>query len=217
MSYLNWDTKVITDFSPESVEEMYALGYVFTRAGKGVMNKTCSFRVDLGAFELSSENRRILRKAENLALASEPLPYSGYSWQIGKMAKDFYEKFGDRVFTANKARELMTDPKESDFNALLAFSDKRSGEAVGFAIAYETGQMFHYAFPFYIEDPREPSRGLGMMTMALERAKSRGARYAYLGSLSRPSDTYKLQFKGGEWFDGERWQTDLGPLKEILR
>ncbi|HVU06268.1 MAG TPA: hypothetical protein VHE10_00510 [Candidatus Paceibacterota bacterium] len=217
MSYLTWDSRVIADLSPENIERMYDKGYVFTRVGKGVMNQTRSFRVDLSRFELSSENRRILRKAENLALEAEALPYKDYSWQIGKLAKDFYAKFGDSVFTANKAREVITDADKSNFNLLLVFGDARRSSQIGFVIGYRSANIFHYAFPFYIEDAREPSRGLGMMTMVLQKAKECNKRYVYLGSLSRPTDTYKLQFKGGEWFDGERWRTDIEPLKELLK
>jgi arginyl-tRNA--protein-N-Asp/Glu arginylyltransferase len=58
--------------------------------------------------------------------------------------------------------------------------------------------------------------GLGMMIRAIEYAKSAGAKYTYLGSLQRPSDTYKLQFEGLEWFDGEKWSTDEKEVREIL-
>jgi arginyl-tRNA--protein-N-Asp/Glu arginylyltransferase len=56
-----------------------------------------------------------------------------------------------------------------------------------------------------------------MMIQAINYSKEKGLEYIYLGSLQRPSDTYKLQFKGMEWFDGEKWQTDTTPLKEILK
>jgi arginyl-tRNA--protein-N-Asp/Glu arginylyltransferase len=214
MSYLNWDTQIITDFSPENIEALYDEGYVFTRVDRGVMNKTRSFRVDLSRFELSSENRRILRKVESLVMSVEPIPYKAYDWKIGKMAKDFYEKFGDAIFTANKAKEIMTDATRSNFNTLLVFKTKETHTIVGYAICYASEKIIHYSFPFYLE---ESSRGLGMMTMMLDWAKTSGKSFAYLGSLQRPSDTYKLQFAGGEWFDGEHWQTDITPLKSILK
>ena len=217
MAYLNWETKTVEDMSPRNVENLYGQGYLLTRVDRGVMNETRSFRIDLRKFELSSENRRILRKAENLKLAVEPIPYAGYSWKVGKLAKDFYEKFGDSVFTANKIREIMTDGDKSNFNKLFVFVDKRTNEIVGYVIAYQGPHMIHYSYPFYVEDPLEPSRGLGMMTMAIAWAKELGKDYIYLGSLQRPSDTYKLQFKGGEWFDGDRWQTEIEPLKDILK
>lgn len=217
MAYLKWDTDIIKDFTPENVEKMYADGFVFGRVEKGMMDRTRSFRIDLKKFELSSENRRILRKAEHLVLSIENLPYSGYSWQVGKLAKDFYEKFGDKIFTANKAREIMTDEAKSNFNKLFVFTDRRTNEVVGYVVGFQSKRMIHYSYPFYIEDPKESSRGLGMMTMAIEWAKKLGKDYIYLGSLSRPSDTYKLQFKGGEWWNGERWNTDLDSLKNILK
>ncbi len=190
---------------------MYDQGYVFTRVDKGVMNRTRSFRVNLKAYTPSSENRRILRKAEALEMKVETIPYSGYTWEIGKLAKDFYEKFGDNVFTANKIKEILTESEKSNFNKLLVFSE--NGQVVGYVICYESDTILHYSYPFYIE---APSRGIGMMTKALEWAKASGKDYIYMGSLQRPTDTYKLQFLGGEWFDGTRWQVDTEPLKEIL-
>lgn len=220
MAYLNWNTNVVADLSPANIERMYSEGYIMTRVDRGVMNKTRSFRVNLKKFELSSENRRVLRKVAHLSLAIHSLPYTEYSWKIGKLAKDFYEKFGDHVFTANKTKELLTNPSKSNFNKICIFTNNedttQEKTPVGFVVAVDTPNIFHYSYPFYIEDCNEPSRGLGMMTLAIQWAKEAGKDYIYLGSLSRPTDTYKLQFKGGEWFDGERWQTDLEPLKEIL-
>ncbi len=214
MTYLNWDTKVITDFSQKNIEEMYENGYVFTRVDHGVMNKTRSFRVNLKAYTSSSENRRIVRKVENLQMTVEPIPYQAYSWEIGKLAKDFYEKFGDNVFTANKVKEILTEKDKTNFNALLVFTDTGTNKPVGYVICYESGNILHYSYPFYIE---ESSRGIGMMTLALEWAKTSGKEHIYLGALQRPTDSYKLQFLGGEWFDGTVWQFDTEPLKEILK
>ena len=59
--------------------------------------------------------------------------------------------------------------------------------------------------------------GLAMMIMAVQYAKENGLKYIYLGSLQRSSDTYKLQFKGLEWFNGKAWQTDLEEAKKILK
>ncbi|MEN9621713.1 MAG: hypothetical protein RLZZ67_147 [Candidatus Parcubacteria bacterium] len=196
---------------------MYDAGYVFTRVDKGVMNRTRSFRVNLNAYTSSSENRRILRKSEHMYLVVKPIPYADYSWRIGKLAKDFYEKFGDNVFSANKAKEILTDGEKTNFNKLLVFTNAKTEQVVGYVICVETDHAIHYSFPFYIEDETEPSRGLGMMTQLIEWAKTKGKEYVYLGSLQRTSDTYKLQFLGGEWFDGQTWQVDTTPLRDILK
>jgi arginyl-tRNA--protein-N-Asp/Glu arginylyltransferase len=55
-----------------------------------------------------------------------------------------------------------------------------------------------------------------MMTKAVLYAKEQGKKYIYLGSAQRPTDTYKLQFAGLEWFDGTQWQADLKKLTSIL-
>jgi len=220
--YLNWDTKIITDFSPENIESLYDAGYVFTRVDRGVMNQTRSFRVNLSDFSLSSENRRILRKVENLSMSVESIPYAQYDWKIGKLAKDFYDLHG-ADFSANKVKEVLTDSTKTNFNTLLVFKKKDTDEAVGYAICYTTENIVHYSYPFYKNDPANPSLGLGQMVMMLDWAKTQGKKFAYLGSLQRPSDTYKLQFSGGEWFAPSTveglnpgWQTDTTPLKKIL-
>jgi arginyl-tRNA--protein-N-Asp/Glu arginylyltransferase len=221
MKYLNWNETTITDFSPAFISEMYENGYVFTRIGKGVMQQTRSVRIDLSKFQLTSENRRILSKVPDISLYLTKVPVTDYSYPIGKLAKDFYDtKFGPSIMSAQKIKEMLTDPAKSNFNCLLKFEADKSAPH-GYAICYENGSLLHYSYPFY--DLKESSKdmGLGMMTKALEWAKSEGKKYVYLGSLQRPSDTYKLQFEGLEWFDGGpngsgTWKTGFEEVKKIL-
>jgi arginyl-tRNA--protein-N-Asp/Glu arginylyltransferase len=216
MAYLNWDTKILPDLSFQTVRDAYNAGYVLTRVGRGIANKTRLFRINIPQYTHSSENRRILRKVENLELSVAPLPYTTYDWSVGKLAKEFYDAHG-ADFSANKVKELLTKPEENNFNTLLVFKDKQSNKAVGYCIAYLDRDILHYSYPFYESDPSNPSRGLGMMTLAIDFAITHGIGRVYLGSLQRPSDTYKLQFGASEWFDGEKWQTDTTPLREILK
>ena len=58
---------------------------------------------------------------------------------------------------------------------------------------------------------------MGMMLKAIQHAKDETKQYIYLGSAQRPSDKYKLQFAGLEWFDGEKWGDNLEELKKIIR
>lgn len=59
---------------------------------------------------------------------------------------------------------------------------------------------------------------MGMMLHAILFAKKNNLKYIYLGSASRPTDIYKLQFTGLEWFDNttSRWKQDISELKKIL-
>ncbi len=226
MNYLHWDQTTLADLSEKSVADMYARGYVFTRTGKGAMQQTRSARIDLSRFELSSENRRILKKTEGIGMTIHELPLEGYEFSIAKMAKDFYDaKFGPGIMSAQKIKEMLTDPSASNFNRLIEYAlEGRPIEGaapkrypgIGFAVARVTGSFMHYSYPFYDMNGSPKDMGLGMMIRAILSAKEAGLRYAYLGSLQRPSDTYKMQFAGFEWFDGVDWQTDLDALKKEL-
>lgn len=215
--YLKWNQKTITDFSEQSINSLYNEGYVFTRLGKGVMDQTRSLRIDLTKFELNSENRRIKKKTEDLNIKVSAIPFIEYNWQIGKIAKDFYDtKFGKDIFSANKIKELLTDKEKSNFNTFFAYHipDKM----VGYAICYINDKMVHYSYPFYnLSETNDINNiGMGMMVRAIEWALQSGRQHIYLGSVQRPTDIYKLQFSGLEWFDGEKWNTDLAELKKIL-
>ncbi|MDO8260032.1 MAG: hypothetical protein Q7T50_00865 [Candidatus Magasanikbacteria bacterium] len=217
--YLVWAEQRITDFSEANITAMYDRGFVCVRPENGLMQQTRSIRIDLSKFELSSENKRILRKTEDLDLTIHTLPYKNYTWEIGKMGKDFYEqKFGDGTFSANKIKELLTSER-NDFNRLLCYVMPREVNddiAVGYCIAVETNDILHYSYPFYILHSTFTNLGMGMMIRAIAYAKEQNKKYIYLGSFQRPGDIYKLQFSGMEWFDGKTWKNDVEELKNIL-
>jgi len=234
--YLNWDQVTLNDFSAASIASMYDKGYVFTRLGKGLMIKTRSVRIDLLKFSPTSENRRILKKTDNISSTAIPLPLAlpgcdtslAYHYSIGKLAKDFYEiKFGKGVMSAQKIKEMLTDSKKSNFNSLLVYSlneDAASDApgqigretAIGYAICYCSAEIIHYSYPFYdlMKSPKD--MGLGMMIRAIEYAKKSGLKYAYLGSIQNKAGLYKLQFEGLEWFDGNGWSNDTGEIKKLF-
>jgi arginyl-tRNA--protein-N-Asp/Glu arginylyltransferase len=209
MEYLHWQEKKLENASEKEIIAAYADGFVFTRIGKSVMHQTRSVRIDLKKFEASSENRRVLKKVEGMEIETITLPYADYSWEIGKLAKDFYEeKFGPGIMSANKIKEIMTT--DGNFNVLLKFGE-------GYVISYINKEILHYSYPFYDLEKSPKDMGLGMMTRAIVWAKEKGLKYVYLGSLQRPTDTYKLQFAGLEWFDCTSWSTDFEKVKTILK
>lgn len=216
MTYFHWQEKTITDFSEDNVSALYSAGFVFTRIGKGVMHQTRSVRIDLSKYEPSSENRRILRKVDDIALQEVILPYNEYHWTIGKLAQYFYEKkFGHGVMSALKVKEMFTDKEKSNYNSLLIFSDAHG--PIGYTICYLNSNIMHYSYPFYDLEKSSKDMGIGMMNKTILYAKGKGLKYIYLGSLQRPNDTYKMQFTGLEWFDGEKWSSDENAVREILK
>lgn len=210
MEYLHWDEKKID--GSDDINKLYDKGYVFTRIDKGMMHQTRSVRIDISRFNLTSENRRILRKGENIVMEIIDIPYQDYNWKIGKMAKDFYDKKANGAFSANKIKELITT--KDNFNTLFKFSDNVSN--AGYAISFKNNEMIHYCYPFYEIEKSIKDMGLIMINKTINFAKENNYKYVYLGSLQRPSDVYKLQFEGIEWFDGKEWKRDLEEVKKIL-
>lgn len=210
MEYLHWDEKKIDE--SDDINKLYDKGYVFTRIEKGIMHQTRSVRIDISRFNLTSENRRILRKGENIMMEIINIPYQDYNWKIGKMAKDFYDKKANGAFSANKIKELITT--EDNFNTLFKFSDNVSD--MGYAISFKNNEMIHYCYPFYEIEKSMKDMGLIMMNKVINFAKENNHKYVYLGSLQRPSDVYKLQFEGIEWFDGEKWKTNTEEVRKVL-
>lgn len=212
--YLIWDTKIIKGNDKIEHTLLYDKGYVFTRKSKGEMYKTRSLRIILKEFDLNSENRRVLKHTQGLELSAHVLPLQDYDWHIHKMGKDFYStKFPNIKFSASKIKSLITS-YDSNFNTLLKYSYQN--EAMGYAITYENTAMMHYSYPFY-DLKYNNNFGMGMMLNAILYALDLRKQYIYLGSVSRPTDIYKLQFKGLEWFDGNDWNKDLESLKLIVK
>jgi len=215
--YLHYNKKTIETDNEDLITSHFDAGYVFTREGLGTMDQTRSIRIDLEKFELSSENKRIVRKTQDLVLEHFSIPFAKYDWTIGKLAKDFYDtKFAPGIFSANKIKELFTDKEKTNFTTVLSY--KQNDLPVGYCIAYKNNTLLHYSYPFY-DLASDKNTGMGMMIKAIIFAKQSGLTYIYLGSAQRPTDIYKLQFSGLEWFDVEQdaFSSNLDRLKEILK
>lgn len=216
--YFSTATIDITDFTEQTVNQLYTQGYLFTRRGKGNLYQTRSLRINLANFELSSENRRIIKKSNELTLEVKALPLDDYTWKIHKLGKDFYsKKFGDGTMSASKINVLFQDQSKSNMTHALNYT--QNSQTVGYCLVYLNSEIMHYAYPFYdLTIPKEQSTGLAMMTKALLWAKENGKLYAYLGSVTTPEALYKLQFTGCEWWDNMKneWSTDVTLLKKIV-
>lgn len=215
--YFKWNTQTIFDFSDENIISQYNNGYVFTRINKGVMNQTRSIRINLNNFFLTSENRRVLSKTGKLDIEIIPLPFdiNNYDWSIQKLAKEYYEtKFGRKVFSVNKIKELLTSTN-SNYNYLLRYKDINS-ELVGYAIVYMNNEILHYAYPFYNLSKYRNNYGMSMMLHTILISKDNKLKYIYLGSATKPQDRYKILFKSLEWYNRNNWSNDIDNLKSII-
>ncbi len=207
-------TEKLVDYKVEpEIEQSYASGYLFGRIKPGYVYETKSLRLDLRKFQLSSENRRILKKSP-IDMVAVNLPMrEGYDWKIHKLGKDYYSrKFPGIEFSASKIKQMLTT--EFHYNMLLKYS--LAEESVGYVVTMVTENIMHYCYPFYDLDNPSPNLGMSMMINAIIWAQLHGKTFVYLGGVNKPADRYKIQFKGLSWWDGQVWQEDLETLKQNL-
>ena len=197
----------------EDIDEIYSKGFLPTRIKKNYYYLSRNIRIDLESFSLTSENRRILKKTQNLTLESKKLENFEFDYNISKMALDFFkQKFGERITTTQKLKWLFTGDFFTD-----AIVYKIEGETIGYCITMETENILHYSYPFYKPTLIKSNIGMAMMIKAIEYAKEKDKKYIYLGTVYTKDSLYKLQFKNMQWFDGENWNTDIDKLKDLIK
>lgn len=198
----------------DDLDKIYSMGFLSSRITPDLFYLARSVRVDLSKFEPTSENRRIMRKTEYLSFKVVPLSSFKYDYSIGKLGKEFYK---------NKAKGLGTLAiknlfEKSSLTHVIVGQDKRSNlSTIGYCPVLMTGEILHYAYPFYELKYIKEDLGLGMMLQVINYAKENGLKYVYLGTCYSESAFYKLQFTGTEYFTGFNWSSDTAGLKELVR
>jgi len=173
-------------------------------------------RVKLEQFELSSENRRILRKGQGVKLELVPRDKFDYTPERRQFFKAYADgKFGPNIMTLERLDSLFASPVVSH---LLVFTDAQSGAELGVAVLYlEGSELAYYYYAFYDLNHRARNLGMFMMTAAVEWFAGRGCRQLYLGTCYSEKALYKTQFAGVEFFNGFRWSQNPAELKHLLQ
>jgi len=198
----------------DQVEKIYENGFLPIRSIKNVYYLARSLRVDLEKFELSSENRRILRKTQNFESDLMPLSEFNYTPQIQKFCKDYMvSKFGKLSITAAGIRSIF---KSGIYNYVFVFKERLTGEEIGYAVCFVSSNIVHYAHSFYNLAYFHQSLGARMILEAVIWAKESGKKYIYLGTCYDKSALYKAEFEGVEFFNGFKWSDDQEELKYLI-
>jgi arginyl-tRNA--protein-N-Asp/Glu arginylyltransferase len=199
----------------DSVEQIYSSGFLPIRSNPGVYYLARSVRVNLALFEPSSENRRILKKTENIKAKLVPLSEFNYTPQIQKLCKDYSEnRFGSGVLPAAAVRSIFTS---GTYSHVFVFEDMEKQKEVGFAVCYLSDGLLQYAHSFYDLAYFSNSLGARMMLEAVSWAKDNGKKFAYLGTCYEDKALYKTEFKGIEFFNGFIWNNNLEELKALIK
>jgi len=200
----------------ETPAEIFAAGFLPSSRQLDRFYLCRQIRVNLEQFELSSENRRILRKGEGIEVALVPRTKFDYTPARREFFKTYSDaKFGRDVMTYERLDSLFSAPIISH---LLVFTDSQTGAEVGVATLYMEGdQLAYYYYAFYDLKYAARSLGMFMMTSAAELFASHSVSRLYLGTCYSGPALYKTQFAGVEFFNGFRWSPNLEELKYLLQ
>ncbi len=173
-------------------------------------------RVSLMKYRPSSENRRISRKGEGIAVKLVPRDELDYTAQRREFYKTYADiKFGKDVMSYDRLDALFSGKITSH---VLVFTDAATGAEIGTATLYlEPERLAYYYYAFYDLNYYSRNLGMHMMTSAVALFAERGYRFLYLGSCYSTNALYKTQFSGAEFFNGVRWSANLDELKYLIR
>lgn len=174
-----------------------------------------NLRVDLRRFKASSENRRILRKGDGIAMeliARDRFDYTEGRRTAWKAYAD--ARFGPDVMPLERLDRLMRGPVISH---LLQFTDRANGREVGTVLMFlEEPAIAYYYYAFYDLEYSARSLGMFMMTAAVDGFARRGFAHFHQGTCYSRRALYKTQFAGIQFFNGFRWSDNLDELKFLL-
>jgi len=196
------------------VDEIYNSGFLPMRNEKNIFYLARSVRVELNNFELSSENRRIIKKTENFESDMIPLSEFKYSAYTQKLCKTYAdERFGEKTFSTEGIKKIFSGLV---YNYVFIFKNISNQEEVGYSVCFVSGSLIQYAHSFYNLSYLEDNLGARMILEAVNWGKINNKKFAYLGTCYESSALYKTEFKGVEYFNGFKWSSSIDELKDLI-
>lgn len=177
-----------------------------------------SLRVPLDAFELSSENRRVLRRVNDAGIVPEKKALTRFEAVANESLIQFFldyfaEHHGDSVMSRSRLLGILNYD-----NGLHVDVYAHEGLVIGAIVVIEIGEVHHYWFAAYSNKYPALSLGMWLMLTFIEETKRAGkSGYVYLGTGYNQKALYKTNIGQVEYFDGNGWRNDLVRLKLLMK
>ena len=93
------------------------------------------------------------------------------------------------------------------------------GIDIGYVLVYHNKNIMHYWFSFYdVKYLNDFPIGKFIMEKVIFYAKKNKMSFIYLGTCYGKKALYKVRdFKGIEYFDGNKWESNIKNLKELCK
>ena len=206
----------------DSVEEVFKSGFLPYTGDlnnyKEVYYLARSIRINLKGYERLSENKRVIKKIK-----------SSYSITVEEFDKDDFSHNNEFLnFALRYSRERFTNEplsekrlqliiKRNNYNKIFVFKSDKSD--MGYVLSHSNPNMIHYWFAFYdTKYLKTAPIGKFMMEHVIHLAKKKKKEFVYLGTCYGKESLYKVRdFKGIEFFDGNKWEKDIEKLKHLCK
>lgn len=198
---------------------IYAEGYLPYSGLLGNMKNTFymarSARIDLKHFEFSSENRRIAKrfdgKFQRTVVSAEKFNLKDKDF-LTFCLEYFSKRHGERVMPKERLLKII----QSEFiTHVVIYKENETPRAYVFEVSDR--HMAHFWFSFYDLLYANQSLGMWLMVDRARAAKENKKRYFYVGTVYAEKALYKTNFDNLEYWNGTKWNKDVGKLRTRSR
>lgn len=186
----------------QNIDDNYQNGLLPQRNNKALFYSQSSCRSNLNKFNLSSENRRILRKTENFTFQKILLKDFEYNFSIQKEISDWIKTLGWDFPTSS----LKNVFKNHIFNYLYIWKDNQN-KIIAYSICYFSKDISHIAYIFYHPSLAHSNLPIRLVLQTITDSHDLGLNYCYLGRFSQDTGFYKRNMPGFEYFQDNDWIT----------
>jgi len=186
----------------QSIESNYQQGLLPQRNQKDIWYQDTSSRSNISKFNLSSENRRILRKTENFTYKKIELINFNYDIDTQKKIYSWIKQLG-WDFPISSVKKIFSD---HIFNTLYVWYDENNQE-VAYSICYFSKSISHIAYVFYDPKYNHSNLPIKLVLETIIDSQKENLQFCYLGRFSTEIGFYKRNMPGFEYFKDNNWVT----------
>lgn len=203
----------------DNLDDFYEKGFLpfsGSFSSKNIYYMARSSRVFLKDFVITSENRRILKKFEQLNFKRKIVSKTEFKndiYAINLCLEYFKIKHGENIFSYER---LMFVIDFSNNVEIIEYLDDKDNK-IAYVIGVRTEKIFHYWYSFFVKQHIGSSIGIFLMLDCIIKEKEMGTDFVYLGTIYGEKSLYKTNFLPIYFWDGEQWVNDLKKLKELAR
>lgn len=185
----------------QNLEQNYLSGLLPQRNNKNTFYFDSSCRSNLKNFQLTSENRRIIKKTQDFQYQLLDLDSNIYTPIVQKQIKNWVKQLG-WDFPISSVKYVFT---QHIFNKVYIWTKDQN--IIAYGIGYFDKTYSHIAYVFYDPVFSHSDLPIRLVLQVVIDSHQLGLNYCYLGRFNQETKTgyYKRNFPGFEYYQNNQW------------